>query len=101
MLSVEGHLVREAERTDKAWVCTSPSSGRGRRVPARVRRAVSLRLNGLDAFLAAKDRVSFQGRIRFPRNFGDPGEFDYEGFMRREGIDATMLAVKAKSGAPK
>jgi competence protein ComEC len=40
------------------------------------------------------DRVRFQGRIRFARNFGDPGEFDYEAFMRREGIDATMLAVK-------
>ena len=39
-------------------------------------------------------RVRFQGRIRFPRNFGDPGEFDYEAFMRREGIEATMLAVK-------
>ncbi len=40
------------------------------------------------------DRVRFEGRIRFPRNFGDPGEFDYEAFMRREGIDATMLATK-------
>ena len=40
------------------------------------------------------DRVRFQGRLRFPRNFGDPGEFDYEASMAREGIAATMLAVK-------
>ncbi len=45
------------------------------------------------------DRVKFQGRIRFPRNFGNPGEFDYEAFMRREGLDATMLAVKGNRGA--
>ncbi len=38
--------------------------------------------------------MRFQGRIRFPRNFGDPGEFDYESFMRREAIEATMLAVR-------
>jgi competence protein ComEC len=43
------------------------------------------------------DRVRFQGRMRFPRNFGDPGEFDYEASMMRDRIDATMLAVKGKS----
>jgi competence protein ComEC len=30
------------------------------------------------------------GVLRFARNFGDPGEFDYEGYLAREGIAATM-----------
>ena len=36
-------------------------------------------------------RVSLAAPVRFPRNFGDPGEFDYEAYMARAGIVATML----------
>ncbi len=44
------------------------------------------------------DEVKFAGRIRFPRNFGDPGEFDYESFMARQGIGATALALSPRNG---
>jgi competence protein ComEC len=37
------------------------------------------------------DRLRMKGRLRFPRNYGDPGEFDYEAYMARAGIVATML----------
>ena len=37
------------------------------------------------------ERLRLSGRLRFPRNFGDPGEFDYETYMARARIAATML----------
>jgi competence protein ComEC len=36
-------------------------------------------------------RLRLSGRLRFPRNYGDPGEFDYEAYMARAGIAATAL----------
>src|SRR5262249_17365291 len=44
------------------------------------------------------DRVSITGRIRLPRNNGNPGEFDYEAFMAREGINATMTLPAGSFG---
>ncbi len=37
------------------------------------------------------DRLRVHSHIRFPRNYGDPGEFDYEAYMARERIAATAL----------
>ncbi len=37
------------------------------------------------------DEVRVTGVLRFPRNFGDPGEFDYVGYLARQGIAATMV----------
>jgi competence protein ComEC len=39
-------------------------------------------------------------RIRFPRNDGDQGEFDYRGWLLRNGIAATMFADAPMPGAP-
>jgi competence protein ComEC len=95
MLVVEGNLIREVERfPDKmrlhvAVDRVTDESGATHSVDGVLR----LTMLHPGAFRLG-DRVRFQGRIRFPRNFGNPGEFDYEAFMRREGIDATMLAVK-------
>jgi len=36
------------------------------------------------------DELSVSGRIRFPRNNGNPGEYDYQGAMARAGITATV-----------
>src|SRR3990170_2266092 len=36
-----------------------------------------------------KDRVRFIAKLRIPRNFGNPGEFDYVGNLAREGIYIT------------
>jgi competence protein ComEC len=41
--------------------------------------------------LALGDEVRVAGALRFPRNFGNPGEFDYAGYMARQGIAATMV----------
>ncbi|HET9285122.1 MAG TPA: DNA internalization-related competence protein ComEC/Rec2 [Candidatus Angelobacter sp.] len=41
------------------------------------------------------DRVRFIAKLRLPRNFGNPGAFDYAGYLR--GIGVSMLAsVKAE-----
>src|SRR5579864_2049494 len=37
------------------------------------------------------DRLRATGRIRFPRNDGNPGEFDYLAYLYREGVTATMF----------
>jgi competence protein ComEC len=37
------------------------------------------------------DEVRVAGALRFARNFGDPGEFDYAGYLARQGIAATMV----------
>ena len=42
------------------------------------------------------DEIRITSRIRFPRNDGNPGEFDYRAWLLREGIAATMFADTAK-----
>jgi competence protein ComEC len=37
------------------------------------------------------DRLRATARIRFPRNDGNPGEFDYRAYLHREGVAATMF----------
>ena len=95
MVLVEGDLIREVERfPDKMRLYIAVERVTDERGAVHsVDGALRLTMLHRGAFRLG-DRVRFQGRIRFPRNFGNPGEFDYEGFMRREGIDATMLAVK-------
>ncbi len=39
------------------------------------------------------DEVSVTSRLWFPRNNGNPGEYDYAGFMARNGIAATMTVA--------
>lgn len=46
--------------------------------------------------LAYGDRVRLTARLRLPRNFGNPGAFDYEGYLRGIGISA-LASVKAQS----
>jgi competence protein ComEC len=100
MLIVDAHLVREPEHfPDKMRLQVDVDSAAEEGAPARHAHGV-IRLTLLHPGpYKLGDGVRFQGRIRFPRNFGDPGEFDYEAFMRREGIDATMLAVKGRGPA--
>ena len=43
------------------------------------------------------DAVRVAGVLRFARNFGDPGEFDYAAYLARQGIAATMVLNAKKS----
>lgn len=40
------------------------------------------------------DRIRFTARLRLPRNFGNPGAFDYRGYLLQNGIQA-LVAVSA------
>jgi competence protein ComEC len=46
------------------------------------------------------DRLGLTSSIRFPRNDGNPGEFDYRGYLLRNGIVATMVAAQKKNAPP-
>lgn len=50
--------------------------------------------NGGFPQLAYGDRVKFTARLRMPRNFHNPGAFDYEGYLHGLGI-TTMASVAA------
>jgi competence protein ComEC len=45
--------------------------------------------------LAYGDRIWLTARLRLPRNFRNPGAFDYEGYLRGLGI-STLASVKAE-----
>ncbi|HZU23102.1 MAG TPA: ComEC/Rec2 family competence protein, partial [Terriglobales bacterium] len=44
--------------------------------------------------LAYGERVRVIGRLRLPRNFGNPGAFDYRGYLADHGISA-LISVRA------
>jgi competence protein ComEC len=53
-----------------------------------------------DQHFSVGDEVRVASRIRFPRNDGDQGEFDYRGWLLRNRITGTMFADYAKKGGP-
>jgi ComEC/Rec2-related protein len=52
---------------------------------------VRLTIVGAPVSIRLGDEVKVTGVLRFARNFGDPGEFDYEAYLAREGITTTMV----------
>ncbi len=99
-VTIEGALVREAEpyhgrthlfvgveRAGESDAAMRPASG-------------TVRVTVLyPAGFKIGERVRVTSRIRFPRNYGNPGEFDYEGFQARAGVAATMVVTTARAGA--
>jgi competence protein ComEC len=75
---------------------------RAGRAGAPLRRARGLvRISSADrADIRAGDVLHLTSRIRFPRNNGDWGEFDYQGYMARQGIAATMSTRAGWFGTP-
>jgi ComEC/Rec2-related protein len=47
---------------------------------------------GPEAFRVG-DKLRVSGKIRFPRNDGDEDEFDYQAWLMRQGIAATIVAL--------
>lgn len=102
LLTVTGRLIRSPElfpRKTRIYVAASGAqTPNGQGLPVRG----VVRVTVLDCFeqFRVGDEVRFTGRIHFPRNYGDPGEFDYQGYMARQGIAATALALQATRDAP-
>jgi len=100
-ITIEGSVIREPEdlpertrlyvsvtRAAPAGASLMPSSG-----------IVRVAVLGPEPFRVG-DELRVTAKIRFPRNDGNPGEFDYEGFMARQGVAATMTAPEGSIGTP-
>jgi competence protein ComEC len=99
-VTVEGRLYRETEREaygDRLYLAVERAAEYGAAMmpsSGDVRIAV---LGGGSFKLG--DEVRLSARIHFPRNYGNPGEFDYAGQMARDRIDATMTAPEGSLGS--
>src|SRR5579875_1407296 len=90
---LEGILNRAPERVNNSW-----------RLYMRLQRAAAMGspltvaagevrvIVGSDAPYAIGQRLVIDGRLRFPRNLGNPGEFNYAAYLARQGIAVTALA---------
>ncbi len=101
-VTIEGHLYREAEHEaygDRLYVAVERAAANdATMLPSRGNVRVAV-LGGGDFKLG--DEIRLTARIHFPRNYGNPGEFDYAGLMARDGIDATMTAPDKSRGSAK
>jgi competence protein ComEC len=101
-ITIEGPVYRETEHEpygDRIYVTVERAAGQdGIMLPSsgNVRIAV---LGGGDFKLG--DEIKLSARIHFPRNYGNPGGFDYAGLMARDGINATMTAPNKSLGSPR
>ena len=101
-VTIEGRVFRETEHEaygDRLYVKVGRAAEQGGTMSdssGNVRIAV---LGG--GIFKLGDEIRLTARIHFPRNYGNPGEFDYVGLMARDGIDATMTAPKNSLGSAK
>ncbi len=101
-VTIDGLLVREPERVEGGRTYLYVRVERAGADPAALTPAagvVRVTIRG-DEHFSIGDEVRVISRLRFPRNDGDPGEFDYRGWLLRNRIAATMFADHAKAGAP-
>ncbi|MGA6971214.1 MAG: DNA internalization-related competence protein ComEC/Rec2 [Candidatus Binatus sp.] len=100
-VAIEGRLYRETEHEaygDRIYVAVDRGAEQGAAMSqssGNVRVAV---LGGGSFKLG--DEIRLTARIHFPRNYGNPGDFDYVGLMARDGIAATMTAAGKSLGSP-
>jgi competence protein ComEC len=101
-VTLDGLIVREPERIEDG---RSYLYVRAERAGAKLEPLTSavgvmrVTVGGAQHFTIG-DAVRVTSRIRFPRNDGDPGEFDYRSWLLRDRITATIYADYAKKGAP-
>ncbi len=99
-VTIEGHMYREVEHEaygDRLYVRVERAAEHGGSMLAS---SGNVRIAVLDGgVFKLGDEIRLSARIHFPRNYGNPGEFDYAGQMARDGIDATMTAAKGSLGS--
>lgn len=96
-LIIEGIVVSRPENREQGGRLTIGVErvfSAGRLVPATGRALVSIG-DGLPPYTTG-DRIRFETRLRVPRPYGLPGEFDYRRFLALRGIDVTAY-VEAES----
>ena len=93
-VTIEGRVYRETEHEaygDRMYVKITRAAEQGSTMSessGNVRIAV---LGGGDFKLG--DEIRLTARIHFPRNYGNPGEFDYAAFLRDQGITTTLTVL--------
>ena len=101
-LTIEGLIVREPEAVEGSRTYLDVEverAGTDSAVLAPAAGEVRVTIRGAQRFsVGATVRVT--SRIRFPRNDGDQGEFDYRGWSLRNHLTATLFADYTKKGAP-
>jgi competence protein ComEC len=101
-VTIEGRVYRETEHEaygDRIYLKVQRAAGQGGPM-SESRGNVRIAVLGGGVFKLG-DEIRLSARIHFPRNYGNPGEFDYVGLMARDGIDATMTAPKNSLGSAK
>ncbi|HUN56697.1 MAG TPA: DNA internalization-related competence protein ComEC/Rec2 [Candidatus Binataceae bacterium] len=106
IITLEGWLIREPERAanqrtylyveaDRASLAQLANSSEGASPLEPVHGTARVTVVSGPHFLVG-DEVRVTGALRFPRNDGDPGEFDYRGWTLRQGIVAEVYAEPRK-----
>lgn len=98
-----GEFTNSGKVTVEGIVLSRADKGAGKRIGISVdtlfKEDESLRLNGNILLTIASggdsvlpgDRIRFFGHLKRPRNFGNPGGFDYEAYLEERGIYATSF----------
>ena len=92
-VTIEGSVYREIEREaygDRLYVKVERAAEQSEPMSPSVGNVRVAVLGG--GIFSLGDEIRLSARIHFPRNYGNPGEFDYVSLMARDGIDATMTA---------
>jgi competence protein ComEC len=106
IITLEGWLIREPERSanqrtylyvaaDRAGLAQPPSLAVSASPLDPVHGMARVTVMSGPHFVVGDD-VRVTGAIRYPRNDGDPGEFDYRGWTLRQGIVAEVYAEPRK-----
>lgn len=92
---VAGRVARPPELRDgglRLVVAVESVRGRGRSGPAHG--SLALQMREVEHAWAEGDRLRGWMRLRRPRNFGNPGEFDYERSMARRGLRVSAFLYR-------
>ena len=86
---VQGTVLRSEKRAGGKRLTVRSEYIADKNVPYRTKGNILLTVAGGDLNITPGDRIRFMAKLRKPRNFGNPGGFDYETYLRDRGIYAT------------
>ncbi len=101
ILAVQGRVLSIASRPEEAWnidVAVESISRRGE--AAVVRGTVRLTVREGEPHFLPGETIRFRSRLRTPRLFGTPGEFDFPRFLAARDIHATAFVQHMRDIAP-
>ncbi|MBI5683128.1 MAG: DNA internalization-related competence protein ComEC/Rec2 [Deltaproteobacteria bacterium] len=88
-LNIQGKLYRSPERfTDRTRLYVEAERLFKENDPVSINGKILLTVDSPDVNLRYGDRIRFISKTSKPRNFGNPGEYDYKWHFEREGIYA-------------